>query len=189
MNDDFAFTTRYDKTAYQALSQASWQMFRMPRLQSQAYPILAALSVLVAASMLVKRGSLEPAIIAGGVGLIVFMLAAIPISGVTARAKMCSHAMKDAQKKGPLPAQVHFSFGSDGIRATVNDQTNLMRYSQVSALAALGSWRFIFFGEAAYLYRCADLPDEAQAKRLDAWLEEKCGQPFRKLKGEGPKLP
>ena len=54
MNDDFTFTTRYDKTAYQALSQASWQMFRKPRLQSQAYPILAALSSLF------TGGSLSP---------------------------------------------------------------------------------------------------------------------------------
>lgn len=187
MNDDFAFTTRYDKTSYQALADASWQMFRKPRMQSQTYPVLVVLALLVLISALFNRETLGTAIVIGGVVMAVLMLAAIPLSGISARAKMCRNAIKDARKKGPFPAQVHFAFGKDGIRATVNQQTDLMRYSQVSTLAVLGEWRFLFFGQAAYLFHRSDLQSREEGERLEQWLEEKCGHPFVQLKGEGPK--
>ena len=46
MNYDFALNTRYDKSAYEALAEASWQLFRKPRMQTQTYPILIALAAL-----------------------------------------------------------------------------------------------------------------------------------------------
>ena len=94
MNYDFALNTRYDKSAYEALAEASWQLFRKPRMQTQTYPILIALAALTLFVLIRGRGRYSPPVLIGAGLFVVLLLASIPLSGRSAKAKMCRTAVK-----------------------------------------------------------------------------------------------
>ena len=186
MNYDFIVTSKYDKTAYQALSEASWQLFRKPRMLTQAYPVMIALVALIIITMLYNFGDYGAPVLVGAVIFIAFVLAAIPLGAVSAKARMCRAAIKDATRRGEFPAEIQFVFGKDTIHSTVGEHTAVVKYGQASGLAALGEWRFLFFGQAAYIFHTSSLGSPEEAARFSAYLTEKCGLPLTQLKGAGP---
>lgn len=187
MNEVFVLKSTYDKTAYEALAEASWQMFRKPKLQTQAYPVLLALIALVAVTMIYNRGSYGTPLLVGGIVFILFPAAAIPLSGLSARAKMRSTAIKDAKSRGEYPAEIQFIFRPEGITSTVGGHSAMMKYTQVSYFAALGDWRFVFFGQMAYIFHRSSFEKEGELKHFEEYITAKCSLSMVTLKGTGPK--
>lgn len=186
MNYDFVLQSKYDKTAYQALSEASWQLFRKRRLQTQAYPVMIAVSALILITLIYNWGSYEARFVVAALGFVAFVLAAIPLSALSAKAKMCRTAIKDASGRGEYPADIRFVFGKDTIHSTVGKHTATVHYGDVSCFALLGQWRFLFFGEAAFIIHASCFQSAEEAERFQAYIAEKCGVNPMPLKGTGP---
>lgn len=183
MNYDFVLESRYDKTAYQALSEASWQLFRKPSLQTRAYPILSALAILMVISLFLSHDTTTKTIC---VVFLVFVVVAFPLSAVNAKRKMCATAIKDAQTRNEYPTDIQFVFSEKTIVSTVKGVATTAYYSQLDGFATLGDWRFLFFGQAAYIFHRSSFQDDAEFQRFETFIQEKCGCPVLRLKGNGP---
>ncbi|WP_312943140.1 hypothetical protein [Oscillibacter sp.] len=106
MNYEWVLHTLYDEQAYRALAEASWQIFRRPKMQTQAYPILIAAAVMMLiAAFLGERSNRLPAAV-----LILFFGAAIPLSKVSAKSKVYRTAKKAAEAAENFPKKVTFVF-------------------------------------------------------------------------------
>ena len=186
MNYDFALNTRYDKSAYEALAEASWQLFRKPRMQTQTYPILIALAALTLFVLIRGRGRYSPPVLIGAGLFVVLLLVSIPMSGRSAKAKMCRTAVKAATSRGEFPVDIQFSFGQESIRSKVGEQVSMVKYEQATGFAALGEWRFLFFGQAAYIFHTSAFASPEESVRFQTYIEEKSGTALVTLKGTGP---
>ncbi len=188
MQQEYTLTSSYDKTAYKALAEASWQLFRKPQMNTQVYPLLVTLSAMILILTLTQGNSNSPFLTAGGILFSAFVLLAIPLSGVSARGKMCRTAIREADKKGEYPADIQFVFGKDTIRSVIGgDQGKaaVVRYSQIDFFAALGDWRFLFFGPAAYIFHKSDFSSQEELAQFESCLEAH-HLPRTQLKGTGP---
>ena len=58
---------------------------------------------------------------------------------------------------------------------------------EVSHLAALKDWRFLYFGQGAYIIPVSAFRDAAELDRFDTFITGKCGMPIVILEGEVPK--
>lgn len=85
------------------------------------------------------------------------------------------------------PARVEFLFQEDHIRTTVGKEATSVRYREVSHLAALKDWRFLYFGQGAYIIPVSAFRDAAELDRFDTFITGKCGMPIVILEGEVPK--
>jgi hypothetical protein len=54
-------------------------------------------------------------------------------------------------------------------------------------LAALKDWRFLYFGQGAYIIPVSAFRDAAELDRFDTFITGKCGMPIVILEGEVPK--
>ncbi len=188
MQHAFTLTSSYDKTAYQALAEASWQLFRKPQMSTQAYPVLVILSVMILILSLSHRESHPISLTVGGILFSAFVLLAIPLSGVSARRKMCRTAIREADKKGEYPVDIQFEFGKDTIRSVIGgdqEKAAVVRYSQIDLFAALGDWRFLFFGPAAYIFHKSSFSSQEELAQFESCLEAH-HLPKTQLKGTGP---
>ena len=177
MNYDFALNTRYDKSAYEALAEASWQLFRKPRMQTQTYPILIALAALTLFVLIRGRGRYSPPVLIGAGLFVVLLLVSIPLSG---------RSVKAATARGEFPGDIQFSFGQESIRSKVGEQVSMVKYEQATGFAALGEWRFLFFGQAAYIFHTSAFASPEESVRFQTYIEEKSGTALVTLKGTGP---
>ncbi len=91
------------------------------------------------------------------------------------------------KKRGEYPARVEFLFQDDHIRTTVGKEATSVRYREVSHLAALKDWRFLYFGQGAYIIPVSAFRDAAELDRFDTFITGKCGMPIVILEGEVPK--
>lgn len=82
---------------------------------------------------------------------------------------------------------VEFLFQDDHIRTTVGKEATSVRYREVSHLAALKDWRFLYFGQGAYIIPVSAFRDAAELDRFDTFITGKCGMPIVILEGEVPK--
>ncbi|WP_312637107.1 hypothetical protein [Oscillibacter sp.] len=160
--------TLYDESAYRALADASWQLFRKPKMHTQVYPVLGAVSALTfVLGLMNDRKYWLPALL-----LVAFFISAIPLGKLSAKAKMYHTAVKAADS---LSERVAFAFKGDGIRATVGEHSFYTPYEKAFCFAALNQWRFLFFDEtAAYIINTLDLQDREDIQRFDAMVQEKC---------------
>lgn len=186
MNYHFVLKSSYDKTAYQALSEASWQLFRKPRLQAQAYPIFFALAALILFTLIYNRGNYDTPFLVGGIAFIAFLIAAVPLSAVSAKAKMYRTAVKAATARGEFPIEIQFVFRTEQIHTTIGQNVSIVSYSNVSRFAALGDWRFLFFGQAAYILHASAFQNKEELSKFEAFITAKCDLPLIVLKGSGP---
>ena len=62
-----------------------------------------------------------------------------------------------------------------------------VRYREVSHLAALKDWRFLYFGQGAYIIPVSAFRDAAELDRFDTFITGKRGMPIVILEGEVPK--
>ena len=122
-----------------------------------------------------------------GIAFIVLQFAVIPLGARRAQAKTCRKAIRDAEKRGEYPARVEFLFQEDHIRTTVGKEATSVRYREVSHLAALKDWRFLYFGQGAYIIPVSAFRDAAELDRFDTFITGKCGMPIVILEGEVPK--
>lgn len=176
----------YDKNAYRALSEASWQLFVKRRNMVVAYPVFAAMILIIGVYLFVSRNTIPSYMMYGGLGMIAFVIAVIPLSSITSRAKMTYRAVKEAKKTGRFPLKVRFRFCKNEIRGDVAGTKNEVTYKDVDIFAILGDWRFLFFGQAAYIFHVKDLGDGKNIGDLDAFLERSTGSKPVILRGKGP---
>lgn len=184
---EFVLTATYDKAAYQALSEASWVLFRKRKMQSTAYPALFTLAFVIAVLMIYNWGSYSTPILIGGIAFIVLQFAVIPLGAMSAKAKMCRTAIKEAQKQGQFPVHIQFVFSDKQIHATIGEETTSVPYTSVDCLISLGEWRLLFFGRAAYILHTSCFSSHEELERFQAFITEKCDLPFNQMKGAGPK--
>lgn len=176
MANQWRIHTLYDESAYRALAEACWQLFRKPRMQTQVYPVLFAVSVItLIAALMSDEVRLLPAML-----LIAFFLAAIPLGKISAKAKMYRTAVKAGDS---FPARVDFVFTDAGIRATMAARVFDMPYQKVFCFAALSHWRFIFFdATSAYIINTADFQDQEDLHKFEAMIEKRCSLSMIPLK-------
>ncbi|UQT50599.1 YcxB family protein [Flavonifractor plautii] len=62
-----------------------------------------------------------------------------------------------------------------------------VRYREVSHLAALKDWRFLYFGQGAYIIPVSAFRDAAELDRFDTFITGKCGMPIVILEGKYPR--
>lgn len=169
MANQWCIHTLYDESAYRALAEACWQLFRKPRMQTQVYPVLLAVSVItLVAALMSDEVRLLPAML-----LITFFLSAIPLGKASAKAKMYRTAVK---AEGSFTERVAFVFTDAGIRATMAARLFDMPYHKVVCFAALNHWRFIFFdATSAYIINTANFQDHEDLQSFEAMIEKKCG--------------
>lgn len=177
----------YDKPAYQALSEVSWVLFRRHHMQVAAYPALFTLAALIAIVMLFNRESLTPPLLVGGLLFIGLQFLVIPLGAASAKHKMCRTAIKAASKQGNFPLQVRFVFQDKLIHATIGNEAATTPYPQIDCLVALGDWRLLFSGHAAYILHRSCFQSEEELRQFEDYVSEKCGLPFNRMKGSGPK--
>lgn len=187
MNRDFTVDVKYDKSAYEALSEASWQLFRKKRMQLQTYPILIALALLTVLAIISGWNKYGLPALIGGACFAIFIVAAIPLSAKSAKSKMCRDAVKEAKARGEYPADIRFRFSQEGIYATFTGNMTAVKYDEATGYAALGEWQFIFFGQAAYILRSDAFGSKEEQTMFRTFIEEKTGKNLVMLHGTGPK--
>ena len=85
---------------------------------------------------------------------------------------------------GEYPARVEFLFQDDHIRTTVGKEATSVRYREVSHLAALKDWRFLYFGRGRISSPSRRFGDAAELDRFDTFITGKCGMPIVILEGK-----
>lgn len=189
MNGDYQFIvhTTYDKPAYQALSEVSWVLFRKHRMQVAAYPALFSLAALIAIMLLFNWGSYDTPVLVGGVLFIGLQFLVIPLGAASAKHKMCRTAIKEVSKTGEFPIHAQLVFREKRIHATIANEVSTAPYESIDCLVALGDWRLLMFGRAAYILHRSCFCSQEELQRFEAFISEKCGLPFNQMKGKGPR--
>ena len=144
---DFRIESTYDRQAYQAMAKATWKLFQKHRMEVMAYPALISVALVIAVLLVFNWNHTVLPIRILGIAFIVLQFAVIPLGARRAQAKTCRKAIRDAEKRGEYPARVEFLFQDDHIRTTVGKEATSVRYREVSHLAALKDWRFLYFGQ------------------------------------------
>ena len=184
---DFRIESTYDRQAYQAMAKATWKLFQKHRMEVMAYPALISVALVIAVLLVFNWNHTVLPIRILGIAFIVLQFAVIPLGARRAQAKTCRKAIRDAEKRGEYPARVEFLFQDDHIRTTVGKEATSVRYREVSHLAALKDWRFLYFGQGAYIIPVSAFRDAAELDRFDTFITGKCGMPIVILEGEVPK--
>ena len=184
---DFRIESTYDRQAYQAMAMATWKLFQKHRMEVMAYPALISVALVIAVLLVFNWNHTVLPIRILGIAFIVLQFAVIPLGARRAQAKTCRKAIRDAEKRGEYPARVEFLFQDDHIRTTVGKEATSVRYREVSHLAALKDWRFLYFGQGAYIIPVSAFRDAAELDRFDTFITGKCGMPIVILEGEVPK--
>lgn len=185
--NDFSITSVYDENAYRAMAKATWTMFQKHRMEIMAYPALFGIAALIVVLLIFNWNATPIPIRVGGIAFAILQFAVIPLGARRAQAKTCNKAIRDAKKRGEYPAKVEFLFQGDRIHAKVGGQSMTARYSEVTSLAASPQWRFLFFGQGAYIIPVSAFADQATLDRFDGFITQKCGMPIVVLEGTVPK--
>jgi len=184
---NFVLHSTYDKAAYQALSEASWVLFRRRRMQTAAYPTLVTMALLTTFLLIYNWNTLSSLMRVAGIAFVLFNCAAIPLGATSAKAKMCRTAIREATKRGEFPAEVTFRFYPEEIHAAFGSQVSSVSYQSIDCLIALGEWRLLFFGHAAYILHTSCFPTREALEQFEEYLTQRCGLPFNQMKGSGPR--
>ena len=175
----FEVETIYDRSAYEALSEVSWKMFREHYVRTRTYPFISALCILLAASLIAFYHKYSAPVIALHVAAIVFFLISMPLSNVTGKRRLCKKAIKEVSKQGEFPFTVRFLFNEELIRAKLpGDQIAETLYSRITDILVYGKWLFLFVGDHAYILRRDAFEDEEQYQSFETFLSAKTGQTF-----------
>lgn len=183
----FVLHSTYDKAAYRALSEASWVLFRRRRMQTAAYPMLITMAILTIILLVYNWTTLSPFLRAGGIAFVLLECAAIPLGAVSAKVKMCHTAIREAARRGEFPAEVTFTFYQEEIQAAFGSQITSVSYEAIDCLIALGEWRLLFFGHAAYILHSSCFSGRETMEQFEEYLTQRCALPFNQMKGLGPR--
>lgn len=173
----FEYDSHYDETAYQALSDVTFKLFREPLMRTHTYPFLIALSAaacLLLISVVIKPDP-NPKYLAACIGMIVLFIGTIPLSRIVSRRRFLKKALKQIKKDGPFPFTVHFRFYEDGIEAKFHDVISIISYDKMDGIAAYKDWHFLFFGQGAYMIENASFPNEGEKKAFLSFIRNKSG--------------
>lgn len=186
MSYEFRVTSKYDEVAYKALAEASWMLFRKHRMVTQAFPVMLTMAFMIAASVIFRYSEYGNTGLWIGGGAVAFLLAAMPLSVYNGKRRIYKKSVKEAQERGLFPVDIEFFFRGNGIYTKTGEREEVIRYSKVTELVALGEWRFIFFGVGAYIVHASGFEKSDELTRFDRFLVECTGRPFLKMKRKGP---
>ena len=173
----FETETEYDRSAYEALSEVSWKMFREQMVRTRTYPFISALCILLTASLIAFRHKYSPALIAVQAAIILFFLISMPLSNETGKRRLCKKAIKEVSAQGPFPFTVRFLFNEEMVRAKLPaDRVAETRYSRITDIVTYGKWLFLFVGDHAYILRQDAFESEEEYRQFEAFIAEKTGQ-------------
>ena len=184
MNNPLTVTTKYDENAYKALAETSWQLFAVYRTRMFAYPTLAAMIVLVAYALLFKPDQFSVPIRVGMVFLLIFFIAAVPLSASAAKNKLLGQYIKDARKNSLMDKTLKFTFLGNRISAEIDGQTADVAYDQIIKFVQLDDYHYylFFFPEGAYMIEESAVGDAATRKEFEEFVIKHCGLPVTRMK-------
>ncbi len=175
----FDIHSRYDKQAYDALTDVSWTMFRAPMARTRTYPFIAAMIVIILASLIVYHSRYSPQVIAIHVVCIIFFALAMPLSSVNGKHRLCKKAIAKVSKETEFPFDVRFVFSETSIRAFLpGNQVRGVAYNRITDFISFGAWRFLFFGQAAYMIRQDAFESPQELKEFEQFICEKAQLPM-----------
>ncbi len=173
----FEAETSYDDSAYEALSEVSWKMFREHYVHTRTYPFISALCVLIAASLIAFRHKYSAPVIALHIVILVFFAAAMPLSNRTGKRRLCKRAIKEVSSQGPFPFFVHFLFYEDKVRAELpGDRVAETSYGQITDIVTFGTWMFLFIRDHAYILRRDSFESEEEYRAFESFISKKTEQ-------------
>ena len=176
----FDIQSRYDRDAYEALTEVSWTMFRLPQIHTRTYPFIGALCVLILASLIAYHSRYSMPVIAVHIICFAFFALAMPLSNVNGKHRLCKKAIEQASKENTFPFDVRFVFSDSSIRAHIpGSQVNGISYNKITDLISYGAWRFLFFGQAAYMIRQDSFESSQELERFERFVSEKTHLPFQ----------
>lgn len=184
---DILIKSTYDEPAYRAMAKATWKLFQKHRMEVMAYPALFSIAAVIVILLIFNWNTSPLPVRIGGIAFAILQFAVIPLGAMRAQRKTCRKAIRDAKRKGDYPAQVEFLFQGDRIRAKVGDTTATARYKEITHLAALPQWRFLYFSQGAYIIPVSAFSSPEELDRFDGFITQKCGMPFVVLEGNVPK--
>lgn len=170
----YNLTTRYDESAYKALSDASWQLFQEPKMRSTGYPMIIMIAILTAVSIFIYKDEFGVMGMVLGSFLVLVSISAIPLSKINGKKKLFKASLKAANKVGEFPAQVRIRFLNKGIKSSVNDRTSeMVPYSDVVVTALLDQWCFIYFDKGAYIVNQSSFCSDGEFEIFKNFIQEK----------------
>ena len=170
--NDFVVKSTYDETAYRAMAKATWKMFQKHRMEVMAYPALISVAIVIGFLLIWNWQACPVWLRAAGIAFVILQFAVIPLGARRAQAKTCRKAIQDAKKGGAFPAQVTFTFLGDRIRTQAGEEPTTARHTEAPRLAALPGWRFLFFGQGAYIIPTSTISVASVLGRVGSFLGE-----------------
>lgn len=149
----YDFTVQYDRKAYSALTDVSFQLFQKHSMQVRIYPFAIGLMIVASVSLYSQlcSPSRSMAWIIVNVAVLILFFALIPLSGVAARRKYLKKAIKKVQAEGEFPFNVCFEFYENEIEVTVRGNTFHSGYDRIDGIVEYREWIFLFMGQRAYI--------------------------------------
>lgn len=173
----FEAETKYDRMAYEALTEVSWKLFREQFVRTRTYPFLAALSLVIAVSIGTTWGRYSAPVTAAQIAIFFFFLLSMPLSTASGKRRLCRKAIKEVSREGSFPFTVRFSFQEHGIVAELPaDRVAETPYRKITDIIAYGKWLFLFVGDRSYILRGDSFRDDAEYGRFEQFIAARTGQ-------------
>ena len=173
----FELETQYNQSAYEALTEVSWKMFRQHFVMTKTYPFIAALCVLIAISLIAFRHKYGMPVLAAHVVALLFFMISMPLSNVTGKRRLCKKAIREASSQGPFPFSVRFLFNEDVIRVKLpGEKIADTPYARLTDIVSYGKWLFLFIGDHAYILHYDSFENEEEYSCFERFLSDKTGQ-------------
>ena len=173
----FETETTYDRSAYEALADVSWKMFREHFVQTRAYPFMFGICVLIALSLIVFWRRYSTPVIVVHVVFFLFFLISMPLSNVTGKRRLCNKAIRNVSAQGEFPFKVRFCFTENMIRAYLpRDQYADTTYAQITDIISYGKWMFLFCGDRSYILNRDSFENAEVFEQFEGFISQKTGQ-------------
>ena len=182
MQTPFTVSSRYDSSAYTALSEASWQLFMIPRFRTRAYPILLALDVIILYTLIFRRDMYPGKIIFAVIALFVFFIAVIPLIALRTKRGVYKKSVADAKKNGMFDETLTFTFEDDEIVSEIRDQEAYVSYEDVVFMARMDAYILLFFGQGGYILPTSGFKSQQEVEDFEQFLIKKVGLPLVQMK-------
>lgn len=178
----YTIKTNYTKDSYWWLAEANWQLNRRGGYQRAIYPIMMALVIIIAYSLIFRFSSYNWPVRIGLFALILFFLGAIPWSAEANKKKIRKAMLDRATSVGAIDKEFTFGFANSIIRAILGKETEDIAYTEVQHICHIDQYVFLFFKEGAYTISLKDFKDPAEVEEFLNFLSEKCEKPVREMK-------
>lgn len=180
----YTIKTEYCEDSYWWLAEANWQLNRRRGYQGAIYPVMTAMAVMIAYSLIFRFTTYSWPLRIFLFSLLVFFAASIPLGAAANKRKIRKLMIERAEKVGAIHKVFTFGFANSIIRAILGKETEDVPYTEVQNICHINDYVFLFFKEGAYTLSMKGIVDPADAE-VSAFLDflsEKCEKPVIEMK-------